>query len=246
LADPFRLREALLMPNVPQAWPAAPVSWALGFAQAPPAPPGGRAPGAPTLRPLLGPGTTGGCRRRRLAQLRPLALPRRGALRRVGREPTARGPRAVGCLLARLGRASFGRLDATAPLAPAPGDARGAVCGGMPPAGLARLATPPRATPSRVGPARLGVALVPREVGHVIRCHRACSWSCPIIPVKIAVGREALLGSGKRGIRTLHHSQEGPPRRPRKRAPSEGKTQELAQLLRGQSPGQDGQEFVSA
>jgi hypothetical protein len=77
----------------------------------------------------------------------PIALQRLVATRRVGIEPTARVHRDVGCLLDRLDREIFGRVDDDGPLATDPRDDRGAVFVVMSPAGLALLAAPPRSTP---------------------------------------------------------------------------------------------------
>src|SRR5262245_20584167 len=111
----------------------------------------------------------------------PIALQRLVATRRVGIEPTARVHRDVGCLLYRLDREIFGRVDDNGPLATDPGGDRGAVFVVMPPAGLALLAAPTCAASQCLLPALLRLPLVPRDVVEVIRFHGAFSLAIHLV-----------------------------------------------------------------
>src|SRR2546427_7702142 len=72
---------------------------------------------------------------------------------RVRIEPTARFHRQVSCLLYRLHRKIFGRVDDNSPLATDPRDDRGPVFLVVPPTGLAFLAATTGATSQRLLPA---------------------------------------------------------------------------------------------
>src|SRR5262245_45004684 len=114
-------------------------------------------------------------------KLVPIALQSLVATRRVGIEPTARVHRDVGCLLDRLDREIFGRVDDNGPLATDPGDDRGAVFVVMPPAGLALLAAPTCSASQRLLPALLRLPLVPCDVVEVIRFYCACQATIGLV-----------------------------------------------------------------
>jgi hypothetical protein len=83
-------------------------------------------------------------------------------------------PRAVGGLLSRRHRASFGRLDDDRPWATAPGETRGPGCGLMAPPGLALLAAPARLASPRLLPTPCGWPLVAGSLVEVLCFPRPC------------------------------------------------------------------------
>src|SRR5215831_14867951 len=97
-----------------------------------------------------------------------VALERAIAAVRVRVEPTACSHGDLGCLLYRLHREIFGRLDDDIPLTTDPGDDRRPIFVIVAPTGLAFLAAPPRPAAQRLLPAVLGLALVSGGVIEVV------------------------------------------------------------------------------
>jgi len=106
---------------------------------------------------------------RMIDELMEIALQRPIAAGGVRIEPTARVHREVRCLLHRLHREIFSRLDNDAPLTTDPGNDRGPVFVIMAPTRLTFLAAPPRSTPQRLLPTLLGLAFLASGVIEIVR-----------------------------------------------------------------------------
>jgi len=171
--DQLRLFDGVLRTQVPQELQEADLPRQVACAHATEHASGGLAEGQQARRPMLMPVTTRVLWLGVMDERVPLPLARPLAARRVGAEPTARVPGAVGGLLDRLDRAILDRLQPDGTLTTHPRAARRSVCVLMPPARCALLTPPTGPAPPCLRPAGWGVACGARRLRPLIRRHRA-------------------------------------------------------------------------
>jgi len=171
--DPLGLWARLLVPNVPQTWPAAHVAWHVALADPTQHSPRRLASGQQARGPMRMPRAAGRFPPRVLDGRGPSALQRSRAPGRVRLQSTARGHGEGGGVLPRGAGAIPAGLHHDSSLAAHPGAHRRPVLGRRPPARRAFLAAAPRPASPGLVPAVGRWARVPAGVIACVGVHRA-------------------------------------------------------------------------